>query len=118
MIDLNRGLTIASDLSGRQVGDAPISGIRAWVYFNGTGVVAIRGSNNVSSVTDNNTGDYTINFTTALPNANYAVISASDLFTFNEDDVTPRTTSACRITTLGSGFVATDSAFVSVMCVG
>jgi uncharacterized protein (AIM24 family) len=47
-------------------------GCRAWVNFNGTGTVAIRGSGNVSSITDNGTGDYTINFTTAMPNVNYA----------------------------------------------
>ena len=48
---------------------------KAWVNFNGTGTVAIRSSFNVSSITDNGTGDYTINFTTAMPNANYAVIT-------------------------------------------
>ena len=46
-------------------------GCRAWVNFNGTGTVAIRGSGNVSSITDNGTGDYTVNFTTALADANY-----------------------------------------------
>lgn len=45
---------------------------RAWVNFNGTGTVAIRASGNVSSITDNGTGDYTINFATAMPDANYA----------------------------------------------
>jgi hypothetical protein len=45
---------------------------RAWVNFNGTGTVAIRASGNVSSITDNGTGDYTVNFTTAMPDANYA----------------------------------------------
>ena len=49
---------------------------KAWVNFNGTGTVAIRGSFNVSSITDNGTGDYTINFTTAMPNANYAWTSS------------------------------------------
>jgi hypothetical protein len=44
---------------------------KAWVNFNGTGTVAIRGSGNVSSITDNGTGDYTVNFTTALVDANY-----------------------------------------------
>lgn len=44
----------------------------AWVNFNGTGTVAIRAAFNVSSITDNGTGDYTLNFTTALPDANYA----------------------------------------------
>jgi hypothetical protein len=47
---------------------------KAWVNFNGTGTVAIRDSFNVSSITDNGTGDYTINFTTAMPNANYSVV--------------------------------------------
>jgi hypothetical protein len=46
-------------------------GCRAWVNFNGTGTVAIRGSGNVSSITDNGTGDYTINLTTAMPDVNY-----------------------------------------------
>jgi hypothetical protein len=44
---------------------------KAWVNFNGTGTVAIRASYNVSSITDNGTGDYTVNFTTALVDANY-----------------------------------------------
>jgi hypothetical protein len=46
---------------------------RAWVNFNGTGTVAIRASGNVSSITDNGTGDYTVNFSTAMPDANYAI---------------------------------------------
>jgi hypothetical protein len=50
-------------------------GCRAWVNFNGSSTVAIRGSGNVTSITDNGTGDYTINFTTAMPDANYAVMS-------------------------------------------
>jgi hypothetical protein len=54
-------------------GSAPIYACRAWVNFNGTGTVAIRASGNVSSITDNGAGDYTVNFTTALSDANYAV---------------------------------------------
>jgi hypothetical protein len=54
-------------------GSAPVYACRAWVNFNGTGTVAIRASGNVSSITDNGTGDYTVNFTTAMPDANYAV---------------------------------------------
>jgi hypothetical protein len=49
---------------------------RAWVNFNGTGTIAIRGSSNVTSITDNGAGDYTVNFTTAMPDANYAVTHA------------------------------------------
>jgi hypothetical protein len=50
---------------------------KAWVNFNGTGTVAIRASYNVSSITDNGTGDYTINFTNAFADVNYAVIGTS-----------------------------------------
>ena len=50
-------------------------GCRAWVNFNGTGTVAIRASGNVSSITDNGTGDYTVNFTTAMSDANYAPVA-------------------------------------------
>jgi len=53
-------------------GTAPLYMCRAWVNFNGTGTVAIRASGNVSSITDNGTGDYTVNFTTAMSDANYA----------------------------------------------
>lgn len=49
----------------------------AWVNFNGTGTVAIRSSYNVSSITDNGTGDYTVNFATALSDANYAAIGTA-----------------------------------------
>jgi hypothetical protein len=62
----------ATKLSGTQSGSAPVYGCRAWVNFNGTGTVAIRASGNVSSITDNGEGDYTINFTADMPDANYA----------------------------------------------
>jgi hypothetical protein len=51
----------------------PTNNVKAWVNFNGTGTVAIRASLNVSSITDNGTGDYTVNFTTAMTDANYAM---------------------------------------------
>ena len=54
-------------------GSAPVFTCRAWVNFNGTGTVAIRASGNVSSITDKGLGDYRVNFTTAMPDANYAV---------------------------------------------
>ena len=49
-------------------------GCRAWVNFNGTGTVAIRASGNVTSITDNGVGLYTVNFTTSMPDVNYAAI--------------------------------------------
>ena len=55
-------------------------GCRAWVNFNGTGTVAIRGSGNVTSITDNGTGAYAVNFTNAMPDANYgANVSTSSV---------------------------------------
>lgn len=54
--------------------DATAYGCRAWVNFNGTGTVAIRASGNVSSITDNGTGDYTVNLTNAMPDINYATV--------------------------------------------
>lgn len=53
---------------------------KAWVNFDGTGTVAIRRAFNVSSITDNGTGDYTVNFTTAMVDADYAdVITLSNI---------------------------------------
>lgn len=57
-------------------GSAPIYACRAWVNFNGTGTVAIRDSGNVSSITDNDTGSYSVNFSTAMPDSNYAAPTA------------------------------------------
>ena len=48
-------------------------GVRAWVNFNGTGTVAINSSANISSITDNGTATFTLNFTNNMPDANYAV---------------------------------------------
>jgi len=52
-------------------------GCRAWVNFNGTGTVAIRASGNVTSITDNGTGDYTVNLTTAMPDTNGTAVGAA-----------------------------------------
>jgi len=54
-------------------GSAPVYACRAWVNFDGTGTVSIRDSGNVSSITDGGVGDYTVNFATAMPDANYCV---------------------------------------------
>ena len=62
----------AAAVTTAKLGSSEASGLaKAWVNFNGTGTVAIRASFNVSSITDNGTGDYTVNFTTALADANY-----------------------------------------------
>jgi hypothetical protein len=59
--------------------DTVINGTaKAWVNFNGTGTVAIRASFNVSSITDNGTGNYTVNFTNPVPDANFATSICAD----------------------------------------
>ena len=91
---------------------------KAWVNFDGTGTVAIRDSFNVSSITDNGTGNYTVNFTTAMPNANYsAVVAASDngattLRTVKVEDSPAPTTSNFIIRTIDTTNTAMDSLFV------
>jgi hypothetical protein len=90
---------------------------RAWVNFDGTGTVAIRASGNVSSITDNGTGDYTVNFTTAMPDANYVMSGSVDDTAFGSYVVvgnsnTARTTSAYRFRTWGGA--AFDFTIVSV----
>jgi len=100
---------------------------RAWVNFNGTGTVAIRGSGNVSSITDNNVGDYTVNFTAAMPDTNYNMTVTIGQGTVNSrvassvaPSNTPSTTAFQIRTHLGNtgdgagGYVATDYAYVSV----
>jgi hypothetical protein len=89
---------------------------RAWVNFNGTGTVAIRASFNVSSITDNGTGDYTVNFTTAMPDANYAALATtgraqggSAIIAFGPETSVP-TTTAWRFSTISSGISGTDAA--------
>ena len=59
------------------IGTAPVYAARAWVNFNGTGTVAIRDSGNVSSITDRGAGAYTVNFTTAMPDANYSALGTA-----------------------------------------
>ena len=60
-----------TDTSGGSSSLSVPGAAKAWVNFDGTGTVAIRAQLNVSSITDNGTGDYTVNFTTALADANY-----------------------------------------------
>jgi hypothetical protein len=71
--------TITPDkLTGAQSGSAPIFAARAWCIFNGalTGTNAPTAGGNVASVTRNATGDYTVNFATAMPSANYVVVTS------------------------------------------
>jgi hypothetical protein len=104
-------------------GNAPIYACRAWVNFNGTGTVAIRASGNVSSVTDNNTGDYTVNFTTAMPDANYSVSgmargnNTTDSAIIGQSSNSIFTTSAVQVITARAGTggsTVMDASFASI----
>lgn len=88
-------------------GSAPYYGARAWVNFIGTGTVAIRASANVTSITDNDVGLYTVNINTAMPDVNYAAVvtisTSSSSNTANPGnygfDAVNLSTSTCRIGT-------------------
>ena len=72
------GDTIQLGAGATAVGFGDESPIKAWVNFNGTGTVAIKDSMNVSSITDNGTGNYIINFTVAMNDTNYATAFGGD----------------------------------------
>lgn len=100
-------------------GSAPIFACRAWVNFNGTGTVAIRASGNVSSITDNGTGDYIVNFATALPGSDYALVvtsgaNSSAMLAGGRFDSSSPTANSANIFTANSSGTKADSAYVMV----
>ena len=78
-ITVDGSQVVSFDNNFGTVAGLPSYQCRAWVNFNGTGTVAIRASGNVSSITDNGTGNYTINFTTAMPDVNYAAATQGNI---------------------------------------
>jgi len=100
-------------------GSAPIYACRAWVNFNGTGTVAIRASGNVSSITDNGVGDYTVNFTTAMPDNNYSFngTSGGSATTYGivVTEANSRTTTSIRYNTaINTGTAFVDDVYNSI----
>ena len=93
-------------------------GCRAWVNFNGTGTVAIRASGNVSSISDNGTGDYYVNYTTSMPDGNSGVVGMT------QDDVgtnasgivvlSSQEPSRARILSSGTNGTKKDFAYIGV----
>jgi len=73
----NNGSAISVASLSTASGSAPSYSARAWVKFDGSGTVSIGGSGNVSSITDNGTGDYTANFTTAMADVNYSAVGSA-----------------------------------------
>ena len=101
------------------------SAAKAWVNFNGTGTIAIRGSYNVSSITDNGTGDYTVVFTTAMSDANFASVITTGEKTVSWAHVmfaptanTPFATTGVRFTTNTAADVAEDTKYACCVCFG
>ena len=101
-------------------------GCRAWVNFNGTGTVAIRESGNVTSITDEGTGDYTVNFTTAMPDVNYSLVGTCTGGTSGQiinirtaslsaDPPTTMSTTAVRIRNRNDASTINDP---NVVCIG
>jgi hypothetical protein len=122
-------LTTLSNLGGTASvpSETVISGTaKAWVNFNGTGTVAIRASFNVSSITDNGSGTYAVNFTNALSDANYSVntalgwngstVSSNSVAMIRDNIAVPSTTSFQLVTAFASNGVSYDveRIFVSV----
>ena len=99
------------DVAG--TGQPAMSGAaKAWVNFNGTGTVAIRASFNVTSITDNGTGDYSVNFTTALADANYAAVTCNTYTdatnTVWSSPLSTSTSAGCRFVVRGTSNNASD----------
>jgi hypothetical protein len=93
-------------------------GVRAWVNFNGSGTVSINASGNVSSITDNAVGNYTVNFTTNMPDINYSVSGITMIEANNNVFVAGATdaptVSAFRLNARTSGNTNYDAAIIYV----
>jgi hypothetical protein len=97
-------------------------GCRAWVNFNGTSTVAIRADGGVSSITDNGTGDYTVNFDVAMPDTNFSPTVSLSLAAASLNanpgaagwEVINPSTSSCRIGTAFGGSGRNDMEIVQV----
>jgi len=111
----------AAKLNGAQTGDAPIYGVRAWASFNGASGGTVNAAGNVASVARTATGRYTITFTTAMEDANYAVSTSGyntgidgELFAH----VLSQTTTAVQIQFSNANDGRTDAgAFASIMVI-
>lgn len=90
--------------------------LKAWVNFDGTGVVSITDSFNVSSITDLGTGFYRANFTTNLPDADYATVAAGECPQLFLDVSNKQTVSGVTFKTTGSSGTFTDYAVISIAC--
>jgi hypothetical protein len=133
-LDSDGSLTIGTAVMAVPTGDAPLFGCRAWVNFDGTkdttGAAStantnrlIRGSGNVTSVLRNSVGNYTVTFTTAMPDANYSAVCAGSFADGTNDknqevviarNSTPLTTSSCRLMSGDAASAQVDLAIITL----
>ena len=122
--DVNKQILVNETADGVAIGTGGINQVRlvrAWVSFNGTGTVAIRDNYNVSSVTDTGTGNFTLNFSSAMTDTNYCAVGMSDAN--NGENITVQdsilTTTTLGIVTIASnGTVVADSTMNNVVIFG
>jgi hypothetical protein len=118
------GLVNTADTSGiiKLQSNGVTTNALAWVNFNGTGTVAIRSSYNVSSITDNGTGNYTVNFSTALSDANYSFSLTAGTISGNYLAATPYTnnptTTQLQFNTVNFSSSTVDALYVTVSVFG
>ena len=92
---------------------------KSWINFNGSGTIAIRDSFNVSSITDNGTGDYTVNFTNNMGTAtDYVVVASRDNFTAATVLCRNQTTSSYDLAYVQPGVAFYDSTFMFAVVFG
>jgi len=126
----------AAKLNGAQTGNAPIYGVRAWLRFNGNKNAAgdpdttnttrqILGSGNITSVTKNATGDYTVTLAGNMPSANYVAVGQRGYESGNTSNVTiqanpltPQAPGVFRLYALSSTGTAADASDIQILFIG
>ena len=125
--DVNKHIVVNSDADGVAIGTGGINQARiakSWINFNGGGTIAIRDSYNISSITDNGTGDYTITFSTAMSSVDYSVSgtmgNSSAVSTWWARSFVPKTyaTGSLRVVANDSDGVAEDHEYVNCLIFG
>jgi hypothetical protein len=118
--------TTISDTAG--TGPATLTGqyaAKAWANWNGSGTVAIRGSGNLSSITDTGTGTYTVNFTTAFSDTNYAVTgwagsegsTSNSVFSVRGGNTSMMQTGAVKIRTVANDASSSNTSDLAEICI-
>jgi hypothetical protein len=108
---INDAAVTPAKLSGAQSGSAPIYGARAWVNFDGTSTVTINGSGNVTSITDHGTGQYSINFATAMQDTSYCLVATArqEASTNQFVQIVNSATSATPLSTTSAQIIVVDT---------